>query len=302
MSSTDNITNLLHNVSLNDPIRNHPEPASPPKSFLHSMNEKLAQRPRKQRPRTKGSHVQWKSRTVAVIDPSLYYVVDDQRDFLGVYSTTATATNAARLAGAFEGRLASWVEDGLMGGVGVRILPQKLSDDRSSVQNARKEELENNIEKRETENELPVETPNDLEFSQHNTKPLDLSQDDESSQQDQTTTPGNPPVNADTTAKETIPPNVALNTTTKSSIKSVYVALDHSLCLGLFTEKSMAWEACMKHKTQMTYSVDLRHARQWVDKDGMPYLEGMIGGSGRHCWHVRPCVVDEMPKRRQRGS
>jgi hypothetical protein len=85
-------------------------------------------------------------------------------------------------------------------------------------------------------------------------------------------------------------------------IETVHLALDNAMCLGIFTEKTKAWDACLKHKTQMTYSVELRNEKKWVDKDGMPHVKGNIGGSGMHCWHVKVYRVDEVVERGRRRS
>ncbi|KAF2119865.1 hypothetical protein BDV96DRAFT_566217 [Lophiotrema nucula] len=79
------------------------------------------------------------------------------------------------------------------------------------------------------------------------------------------------------------------NTTIPSS---VYAALQAGLCLGVCVEKPDAWEACLKHKGQVTYSTDLRDETKWIDKEGMPHVEGILSGSGWHRWSVRKFAVD----------
>jgi hypothetical protein len=74
--------------------------------------------------------------------------------------------------------------------------------------------------------------------------------------------------------------------------KCVYLALDFSLCIGVFTNRTQAWEACTKHKTQIMWSVDLQNEKQWVDKDLMPHLQGTLPGGSIHHWTVRKYIVD----------
>ncbi|KAF2449939.1 hypothetical protein P171DRAFT_428059 [Karstenula rhodostoma CBS 690.94] len=286
MSSTDNITALLYELSLNDATRHRPKSTTPPESFLHSMNEKLSQRPRKQRSRKQGGSVSWRSVNLTPVSPSIYYTVEDQRDFLGVYSSTATATKAARLAGAWEDYLSKWVDEGLHDcGNKVRILPQKLIE---------KEETKNENEKDGTGDGKFLGAPTKDDAKKQDSKPLDALTDEPD--QDPHIIPdashvsanGGPTKSTSSDARPILP--------SETPIQSIYVALDHSLCLGLFTEKSNAWAACMKHKTQLTYSVALTNEKRWVDKDGLPFLKGTISGGGGHCWYVRLCTIDEMPR------
>lgn len=292
MSSIENLTGRLRNASLTKDSQHQPEPASPPKSFLQSMNEKLAQKPRKHKSRGKNSYPRGKNRTTAPRDPSLHYVVDNERGFLGVYSTTATATTAARIAGASDYLLSRWVEEGLYDSSTVRILPQKVRGMEIPG------EAGTNSSKDTTEvNDTPVRPKNREPSPTAKTFPNDLAKTGQNYHDENATTKPTP--TEDTTQKRD--PSPKPDATTRKTPEIIYAALDRSLCLGLFTEKARAWEACIKHKTQMTYSVGLRDANQYFDKEGMPFLVGTIAGSGRHCWCVRLCVVDEMPRVRGKG-
>jgi hypothetical protein len=243
------------------------------------MNEKLSQRPRNQKPRKKGGPVLWRNANSTPEDPSIYYIVDDKRRFLGVYSSTAAANRAANLVRTQKDFAVRW------GRNKVRVLPQKLVDNTRS---------RNNSEKDNTGDGDTLSPPIREVPGQQDSKTSGVPAD-KLGWQKKKTAPDAPPSSADGVSSKSAPSAAPPLPSSGNPIQSVYVALDQSLCLGLFTQKARAWEACMKHKTQMTYSVDLTHAKQWVDKSGMPLLEGMISGSGRHCWCVRVCTVDEMP-------
>jgi hypothetical protein len=101
-------------------------------------------------------------------------------------------------------------------------------------------------------------------------------------------------------AKSAAPARTESKTTPAASTKHdtrlpecVYLALDFSLCLGVFTTQAPAWDACTKHKTQITYAVDLQQGRQWVDADFIPHLQGKIPGGAFHHWTVRKCMIDD---------
>ncbi|KAJ4304660.1 hypothetical protein N0V90_000187 [Kalmusia sp. IMI 367209] len=250
MSSADDLTGLLRRISLSDTsqAQPHTQPPSRPKSFLQSMNEKLAQRPRKQRSHKQNSH--GNNYPKAPLDPSQFYILENDRELLGVYSTIAAATGAAKLAGALEYYLARWVDEGIRDcGNHVRILPQKLQGIKIPAGSKLNEQSGN----QDFTNKIGEE--DDLKESEQGLK----------NEKSEGATP-------DSGSLTHLPAT--------RDVTSVYVALDRSLCLGLYTEKNRAWDSCMRHKMQMTYSVDLKNEKQWVDKDGMPFLQGTIGGSG----------------------
>lgn len=80
------------------------------------------------------------------------------------------------------------------------------------------------------------------------------------------------------------------------NMQTVYMAMDKGLRLGVCTKKSSAWSVCMKHKMHITYSVDLKGERRWIDEEGMPYLTGSIRGGGTHCWYVQPFTIDKLAR------
>jgi hypothetical protein len=257
------------------------------------MNEKLSQKPRNQRPRKNGSLALSRDVNPVPEDPSKYYIVDDETRFLGVYSSTAAANRAAKLVRARKDYPARRAHDEFHNcGNKVRVLPQKLI----GITRSR-----NDSEKDSVGDGHTLSPPTKEDPDQQDSKTIDAPAN-KPDRRRKKTTPDTLPSSADGVSGKPTPFATSPVPSSEKPVQSVHVALDNSLCLGLFTEKPAAWEACMKHKTQMTYSVDLMHAKKWVDKSGMPYLEGMISGSGRHCWHVKVCVVDEMPHGRQRGT
>jgi len=79
----------------------------------------------------------------------------------------------------------------------------------------------------------------------------------------------------------------------------VYLAADRRdtgelLCVGAFTEKYEAWEACLKYKSQLAYCSTVKDEILWVDDLGMPHVRGKIDGSGVHHWFVRMYMLDEI--------
>lgn len=289
MSSTDEIADLLGGLSLQTPVRRRLDTTSPPNSFLHSMNEKLSQRPPKPKRHQQHKHASWTGVNRTPVGPSVYYIVENQSHLLGVYSSPATATAAARLAGARNDFLSRWVDEGLREfGYRSRIIPYRLLGYEAQKTWAKDITGERSVSSASAKERAERRPSKTFDNTIH-----DLADDTHNR-------PDAPPVIADGEPTDPKLSKAPHPPSQEKCIQFVYVAMDCSLCLGLFTNRANAWEACMKHKVQVTYSVPLTNVKRWADGDDLPFLGGNISGGGYHCWNIQLRVVDEMlPPRKE---
>ena len=83
--------------------------------------------------------------------------------------------------------------------------------------------------------------------------------------------------------------------TEKTLSEMVYLALDRSrdslFVIGVYRSKGVAWDACEKYWTQLSYCIAIENKEQWFDSWGMLHTKGSICGTPHH-WFVTPFPVD----------
>ena len=77
-----------------------------------------------------------------------------------------------------------------------------------------------------------------------------------------------------------------------------YLAIHQSrhaaTCIGLFTEKSLAWGACLKSKASYTTSGKWVEGSQHIIANNMPGVSARLVGSGLHTWFVQVHEIDSV--------
>ncbi|KAF1844322.1 uncharacterized protein K460DRAFT_290221 [Cucurbitaria berberidis CBS 394.84] len=84
--------------------------------------------------------------------------------------------------------------------------------------------------------------------------------------------------------------------TKEAARETVFLAIHQSpyvaCCIGLFTEKSLAWGACLKDKASYAVSGTLLEEERSIGAKNMPQITARLVGSGRHSWFVQPHEID----------
>lgn len=84
--------------------------------------------------------------------------------------------------------------------------------------------------------------------------------------------------------------------TQEDTSRNVFLAMrqgqDNASCIGVYSDKSLAWGACLKDKTMCASTYTLCDESRSIGTDNMPNVTARLIGSGRYTWFVEGHVVD----------
>lgn len=73
---------------------------------------------------------------------------------------------------------------------------------------------------------------------------------------------------------------------------AVRMASNNASCIGVYSEKSLAWGACLKDKSMCASTHTLGKETRSIGRQNMPSVTATLGDIGRHTWSVEGFLVN----------